>query len=99
MPVKTAIKCPNCSSKQIKKYGTKSKKFQTLQRYFCKNCRKTFTLQQKESKNKTYPIATILNTISDYNLGNTQSEIQKIISRKFKIKIPLAPRGGVFLML
>ncbi len=69
---------------KIKKYGKKSKKFQTLQRYFCKNCQKTFTLQQP--KNKTYPISIILNAISNYNLGNTQSEIQNLISRKFKLK-------------
>ena len=77
--------CPNCSSKQIKKHGIKKKKLQTLQRYFCKSCQKTFTLQPL-SKSKTYPIAVILNSISNYSMGNTQSEIQNLISRKFKLK-------------
>ena len=77
------IKCPNCPSKQIKKHGTKKKKLQTLQRYFCNSCRKTFTLQRSD---KTYPLSIILNTISSYNLGSTQAEVQNIIPKKFKIK-------------
>src|SRR3989344_46182 len=77
------IKCPNCPSKQIKKHGTKKKKLQTLQRYFCTSCRKTFTLQLSD---KTYPLSIILNTISSYNLGSTQAEVQNIIPKKFKIK-------------
>ncbi len=77
--------CPNCSSKQIKKYGIKKKKLQTLQRYFCKNCQKTFNLQS-QSNNKTYPIATILNSISYYNLGHSQTEILKLISKRYKQK-------------
>ena len=78
------ISCPNCSSKQIKKHGTKKKKLQTLQRYFCNNCKKTFTLQP--NKNKTYPSKIILNTLSYYNLGHSQQEAAKEISKRFKIK-------------
>ncbi len=79
------IACPNCSSKQIKKHGIKKKKLQTLQRYFCKSCQKTFNLQS-QGNNKTYPIATILNSISLYNLGHSQAGIIKIISKKYKIR-------------
>jgi len=71
------IKCPNCSSKLIKKAGIKKRKIQSSQRYFCKNCNKTFTLQS--TKNKTYPITTILKAISLYNLGYSQSQIQKLL--------------------
>ena len=79
------IACPNCSSKSIKKHGVKKKKLQTLQRYLCKSCQRTFTLQE-QAKNKTYPITTILNSISLYNLGHSQTEIIKIISKKYKIR-------------
>jgi len=86
MPLKiNEIKCPSCFSIQIKKYGTKRKKLQSIQRYFCKACRKTFTLVS-DAKNKTYPISIILNSVSYYNLGYTQTEIQSIISKKFKLK-------------
>jgi len=78
------ITCPNCSSKNIKKAGIKKKQLQNLQKYQCRNCKKTFTLQQ--IKNKTYQISTILSAISYYNLGRTQSEIIKIISKKYKLK-------------
>lgn len=77
------IACPNCSSKQIKKHGAKKKKLQTLQRYFCKSCRKTFTLQQSS---KTYPVSIILNAISYYNLGNSQTEVLSLLSKRFKAK-------------
>ncbi len=77
------IACPNCSSKQTKKHGTKKKKLQTLQRYFCKSCRKTFTL---EKSNKTYPVSLILTAVSYYNLGYSQTELLGMLSKRFKAK-------------
>jgi len=82
-PEISQIACPNCSSKNIKKYGTKSKKLQTLQRYFCKSCRKTFTLQKS---NKTYPANIILNAVSHYNLGYSQTEAINNLAKRFKIR-------------
>src|SRR3989338_7742636 len=78
------IKCPNCSSKQIKKHGTKKKKLQILQRYFCNSCRKTFSLQP--DKNKTYPLRIILNALSCYNLGYSQAEAANILSKRFRLR-------------
>jgi transposase-like protein len=85
MTKKITAKCPYCLSKNIKKHGTQKKKLHTIQRYFCKDCQKTFNLQH-QSNNKTYPITTILNAISFYNLGHSQAKIIKLISRKFKQK-------------
>ena len=78
------ISCPKCASSQIKKHGTKKKKLQTLQRYFCNNCRKTFTLQPEKSK--TYPLNIILNALSYYNLGHSQQEAANMLSKRFKLK-------------
>ena len=78
------ISCPNCSSRQTKKHGTKKKKLQTLQRYFCYACKKTFTLQP--DKNKTYPLNVILNALSYCNLGHSQQEASNMLSKRFKIK-------------
>jgi len=79
------IRCPNCSSKNIKKAGVRSGKLLTFQKYKCKSCQKIFTLQAL-TKNKTYPTKVILNSLSYYNLGHTQIEIVKIISKRFRIK-------------
>ncbi len=78
------ISCPICSSKKTKKHGIKKKKLQTVQRYFCNACKKTFTLQPQNSK--TYPLKLILNAISHYNLGYSQAEAAKEISKRFKTK-------------
>jgi transposase-like protein len=79
------ITCPNCSSKNLKKSGTKRNKLQRSQRYQCKSCRKTFTLKS-QTKGKTYPTNTILTAVSLYNLGHSQTDISKILLKKFKIK-------------
>jgi len=83
----TTISCPNCSSKSIRKHSIQKNKQYTIQRYRCKNCQKTFTLKQ-DLKNKSYPTNIILNSISLYNLGYTQSEIIKLIAKKHKTKVP-----------
>ena len=81
------IICPNCSSKNTKKYGIIKKKLQNTQRYLCNSCQKTFILET-QSKNKTYPTRIILNTLSYYNLGHSQAQTSKIISQKHKTKVP-----------
>ena len=80
------ISCPSCAFKKIVRTGKRKNKNQIIQRYLCKKCRKTFSLNP--IKNKTYPIKIILNTISFYNLGHTQKEVIKLISRKHKTKVP-----------
>jgi transposase-like protein len=77
------IICPICLSKNIKKYGIQKNKLQNYQRYYCNNCKKVFSLQEK---NKTYPINIILTALSLYNLGNTQTQVINKISRKFRTK-------------
>lgn len=78
LPKITQIQCLNCASKNIKKAGVKRLQLQTHQNYFCKDCNKTFRLNTQE-KNKTYPLPTILRTISLYNLGHSQSKIQSLL--------------------
>jgi transposase-like protein len=78
LPEITSIQCPNCTSKNIKKAGIKKLQLQTHQKYHCKNCKKIFTLDQ-QSKNRTYPIKTILNALTLYNLGHSQTKIQTLL--------------------
>lgn len=91
MQVKTnnkPLSCPECASKEIKKHSISKTKLQVIQRYFCKNCRKTFTLKPAESKGKSYPLQLILQSLSLYSLGNSQADISEILSKKFEIRIP-----------
>ena len=81
-----ALKCLYCQSSNIKKEGKRKSKFQILQKYFCKDCNKNFT--NKKLEHKTYPSRVILNTISCYNLGYTQQQTSRLISQRFKIKVP-----------
>lgn len=85
LPEIKAISCPNCASKNIKKAGVKRNQLRSLQKYFCKDCYKTFSLDS-QTKNKTYPARIVLNAMSLYNLGHTQLEIIKLISKRFKVK-------------
>lgn len=71
------VQCPDCSSKSIKKAGIKKRKIKNLQRYFCNACCKTFTLES--DRNKVYTIATILKSVSFYNMGYSQSKIQNLM--------------------
>ena len=82
-PEKRDVTCPTCKSK-ARRFGTKKEKLKTIQRYQCKKCRKIFTLEP--IVNKTYPVKTILNAISIYNLGNSQTETINILSKKFRTK-------------
>ena len=83
---KIKLLCPSCSSKSIVKTGKRKNKNQTIQRYKCNSCSKTFI--SSTLKNKTYPAKIILNAISCYNLGHNQNKVSKLISSNFKIKVP-----------
>src|SRR3989338_7425899 len=85
MTIKTTIKCPYCQSKNTKKEGRRKNK-EIIQKYFCKACNKNFT--SKALKNKTYPAKIILNAVSYYNLGCTQQQASKLISQRYKVKVP-----------
>lgn len=80
------IKCPVCTSQNIKKSGIKKNKLLQFQKYFCINCEKTFVLKPNFSIGKTYPLNIILNSVSLYNKGFSQNEVIKELARKFKIK-------------
>lgn len=83
------IRCPNCSSSNIRKHGVNKKRLQTSQRYFCKECQKTFVLAVATGlKNKSYPASIMLNALSYYNLGYSQKEASSMLSRKYKTNAP-----------
>ena len=81
--------CVTCNSHTAVKIGKRRNKFASIQRYKCSLCRKTFSnSEQNHLKNKSYPVKIILNAVSHYNFGHTQSEVAKCISRKHTIPVP-----------
>lgn len=76
--------CPYCSGKIIKR-GIRKKKFEEIQLYYCKKCGKRFTSQI--TKNKTYPLRIIIDSLSLYNQLNSFEEISEIILERYGIKI------------
>ncbi|MCG2695065.1 PD-(D/E)XK nuclease family protein [Candidatus Parcubacteria bacterium] len=76
--------CPYCSGK-ISKRGIRKKKYEQVQIYYCKKCDKRFTSQI--TKNKTYPLGVIIDSLSLYNKLNSFEEISGIIFEKYGLKV------------
>ena len=76
--------CPYCRGKLVKR-GKRKKKFEVVQRYYCQNCKKS--LISPITKNKTYPLRIILDSLSLYNKLCTLQEIIKIIQEKYGVKL------------
>ncbi len=76
--------CPYCQAKVVKR-GKRKKKYERVQLYYCKNCDKTFTSQI--TKNKTYPLRVIIDSLTFHNRLNSFEEISNIIKDKYGIAI------------
>ena len=65
-------RCPNCSSKNISRRGTRKKKYETLQRYVCRDCKRSFV--PPKAKGKSFPLKIILEGLSYYHIGYSAEE-------------------------
>ncbi|MBU4348679.1 PD-(D/E)XK nuclease family protein [Candidatus Parcubacteria bacterium] len=81
---KILTNCPYCKTKIIKK-GIRKKKFENIQKYYCKNCDKYFSSQI--TKNKTYPLKIIIDAITSYNRLYPIDKIPELIKDKYGINI------------
>jgi transposase-like protein len=80
-------KCLKCRTKQhVIKYGFRRSKYKGVQRFQCRNCNQTFSIEPL--KRTSYPPDIIISTISKYNLGTTIAQTKKYIYRRFKTKVP-----------
>ncbi|MBU2104736.1 MAG: PD-(D/E)XK nuclease family protein [Nanoarchaeota archaeon] len=75
--------CPYCKGKVVKR-GIRKKKFEKIQRYYCKNCNKS--LISSVTKNKTYPLRIILDCFSLYNRLHSFKEVSDLIYERYGIK-------------
>jgi len=81
---KILAKCPYCSGNIVKR-GTRKKKFEEIQIYYCKNCDKRFT--PAITKHKTYPLKVIMDSLTFYNRLNSLDKIPDFIMEKYGITI------------
>lgn len=75
---KKSIRCKNCSSTNIVKYGT----FEGMQRYFCKDCKRKFADNDALPKMKT-PVWVIASVLDYYYDGMSLEAIQSQINRQY----------------
>jgi len=81
---KSLTHCPYCQGKVIKK-GTRKKKYEEIQIYYCKNCNKKIT--PLITKHKTYPLKVIMDSLTLYNRLNTLKETVEEIKGRHGITI------------
>ncbi|MEK6888044.1 MAG: PD-(D/E)XK nuclease family protein [Candidatus Aenigmatarchaeota archaeon] len=77
-------KCPYCEGGLVKR-GVRKKKHESVQIYFCKNCEKKIT--PLLTKNKTYPLRIIIDSMTLYNKLNPLESIPQMIKDTYGIVI------------
>lgn len=77
-------KCPYCSGKLVKK-GIRKKKHEEVQIYFCSACSKKIT--PLITKNRTYPLRIIIDSLTFYNKFVPIDKIPEIIKNSYGIGI------------
>lgn len=72
------LKCKYCGSRNVVKFGT----FKGVQRYFCKTCKRKFTLADTLLKMKT-PITQIASALSCYYRGMSLNKICRHLEQQY----------------
>ncbi|MEK6826919.1 MAG: hypothetical protein AABX99_00345, partial [Nanoarchaeota archaeon] len=81
---KLLLKCPFCEGSIIKR-GLRKKKYETVQRYYCPKCNKSFI--SAITKNKTYPLKIIMDSVTLYNRLTPLDKIPDVIKERYGISI------------
>ena len=79
---KPPSECPYCGSHTISRKGVRKKKLEIVQIWRCASCKRTFTPSPAALRNKTYPICTVLQALTLYNLGYSLTETAKRLKSK-----------------
>jgi hypothetical protein len=79
-------RCIYCNGKRITREGTRKKKFETVQLWYCHSCDRVFTPQR--AKGKTYPLKVILESPMHYYRGETRERTSDKINERFGISVP-----------
>jgi len=81
-------RCPNCGGTALSRKGSRTKKFETVQRWQCASCGRGFTPAPTELRAKTYPLRVILDGVTLYNLGYTLAEASAKLKAKSGYRVP-----------
>ena len=79
---KSPGECPYCGSHAITRKGVRKKKLEIVQVWRCGSCKRNFTPGPAALRNKTYPIRTVLQALTLYNLGYSLNETAKRLKSK-----------------
>jgi hypothetical protein len=82
LPVKAPDRCPLCNSQKIAPKGARAKKLETVWLYRCRACGRSFTPGPRAMRNKTYPLAEILEAMTTYNRGYSLEETARRLSSR-----------------
>jgi hypothetical protein len=80
--IKPPDRCPYCNSARLIKKGVRKKKLETVPLYRCRSCGRTFAPGPRAVRNKTYPLAEILEAFTLYDRGATLEETAARISSR-----------------
>src|SRR5260370_7867029 len=61
--------CPHCGGHNLTRRGTRKKKLEIVQLWRCASCKRVFTPGPAAIRGKTYPLRTVIDALSTYNLG------------------------------
>jgi transposase-like protein len=74
--------CPHCGSRVISRKGVRKKKLEIVQLWRCASCKRIFTPGPAALRNKTYPIRTVLQALTLYDLGYSVNETARRLKSK-----------------
>ena len=81
------MNCPDCDKEEkVIRYGVRSTKKGTIQKYHCKNC-DTYFSSSKRPYTK-YPEHVILYTLEQYNLGHPVKQVKTRTGKKYRYSPP-----------
>jgi transposase-like protein len=80
-------RCPYCASRSVTRRGTRKKKLEVVQLWRCGSCKRVFTPAPDALRHKTYPLRTILEAITDYNLGYSLTDAAARLKSKRGLRV------------
>jgi transposase-like protein len=78
--------CPSCLAAYTTKKGRRRNRHRIIPLFQCNECGHRFT--NDAGKYKTYPLKTILDAVSTFNLGYSLTETQRVLRKRAQTDIP-----------
>jgi transposase-like protein len=78
--------CPHCHSHTLIKKGSRKNLYRRIPLYFCKSCFKYFSTAT--ISRVKYPPHVMMQALTYYNLGHSQSEVAKLLAHRHRTRVP-----------